>query len=117
MMNHTQTKYKQDSSYCTVNGARKRGTFFGGAYFPKKLTLKSSIGTEYKLFQKSVCVCASLLSKKKRRLLCMGHTYTRSVRAQAVVDCFKAYNTQYPMKYPFFARILTQRGAQNQLIY
>jgi hypothetical protein len=32
----------------------KMGSFFKGAYFPQKLTPKSSINTEYKLFQKHV---------------------------------------------------------------
>jgi hypothetical protein len=31
-------------------------------------------------------------------------------------DCFKAYNTVYGVKYPFFAQFLTPIGAQNPLI-
>jgi hypothetical protein len=41
----------------------------------------------------------------------------RTVRAQTVLDCFKAFNTRYAVKYKFFARILTPRGAQTPLIY
>jgi hypothetical protein len=33
-------------------------------------------------------------------------TYRRPVRAQTVLDCFKAYNTRYAVKCTFFARIL-----------
>jgi hypothetical protein len=40
-----------------------------------------------------------------------------TVRAQTVSDWFKAYNTVYAVKYPFFAQFLTQRGAQTSLIY
>jgi hypothetical protein len=35
----------------------KSGPFFKRAYFPQKLTPKSSINTEYKLFQKHVPSC------------------------------------------------------------
>jgi hypothetical protein len=31
-------------------------------------------------------------------------TYRRSIHAQTVSDCFKAYNTVYAVKYPFFAQ-------------
>jgi hypothetical protein len=33
-------------------------------------------------------------------------TDRRTVRAQTVLDCFKAYNTRYAVKYTVFARIL-----------
>jgi hypothetical protein len=33
-------------------------------------------------------------------------TYRRTVRAHTVLDCFKAYNTRYAVKYTVFARIL-----------
>jgi hypothetical protein len=32
----------------------KKGSFFKGAYFPQKLAQKTSIGTQYKLFQRHV---------------------------------------------------------------
>jgi hypothetical protein len=45
-------------------------------------------------------------------------TDRRSVRKQTVSDCFKAYNNMvYAVKYCFFARILTPRGAQTPLMY
>jgi hypothetical protein len=44
-------------------------------------------------------------------------TDRHSVREQTGLDCFKAYNMQYAVKYAFFAQILTPRGAQTPLIY
>jgi hypothetical protein len=46
--------YKYPYSLKAVNGTTFGGLFLSGAYFPKKLTPKSSIKTRYKLFQKHV---------------------------------------------------------------